>query len=76
MGEMLNTEANGEYSAYVTGDMKYLFFMSSRLASGENKPGKLTYKILRKLYDNPQNGNSDIYWIKTDFIENLRPDGF
>lgn len=76
MGEKVNTEANGEYSAYVTGDMKYLFFMSTRLAPDENKPEKLTYKILTTMYNNPQNGNSDIYWMTTNFIEELRPDGF
>jgi hypothetical protein len=76
MGDKINSEANGEYSAYVTRDMKYLFFMSTRLAAEENRPRNLSYEILKKLYKDPQNGNSDIYWMNTTFIDNLKPDGF
>lgn len=76
MGELVNTEANGEYSAYVTIDEKYLFFMSTRLMPVDNKPLALTYKTLTTLYNQPQNGNSDIYWMKTDFIQELKPEGF
>lgn len=76
MGEKVNTRASGEHSAYVTSDGKYLFFMSTRLMSSEEKPAKLTYKTLVTLYNQPQNGNSDIYWMNTDFINELNHAGF
>ena len=76
MGDRINSSANGEYSAYVTNDGRYIFFMSTRLMPDDKKPGKLTYKTLETLYTQPQNGNSDIYWMKADFIKQLKPDGF
>ncbi len=76
MGEQVNTPAGGEYSAYVTQDGKYLFFMSTRLIPDDQKPERLTYKTLTTIYNQPQNGNSDIYWMKTDFIQQLKPAGF
>lgn len=76
MGERVNTRAGGEHSACVTPDGKYLFFMSTRPLPAEQKPAKLTYKILTKLYNQPQNGNSDIYWMKADFINELNQGGF
>lgn len=76
MGEWVNTRAGGEHSAYVTPDGKYLFFMSTRLQPVEEKPEKLTYEILTSIYNQPQNGNSDIYWMKADFIHELNPGEF
>jgi hypothetical protein len=76
MGEKVNTRSGWEHSAYVTPDGKYLFFMSTRYMPEEEKPEKLTYEILSRLYNQPQNGNSDIYWMKADFIRELKPEGF
>jgi hypothetical protein len=76
MGEQVNTRASGEHSAYVTSDGKYLFFMSTRLMPDDKKPVRLTYKTLITLYNQPQNGNSDIYWMKADFINELNHAGF
>ncbi len=70
MGPELNTPATGEYSASISPDGKYLFFMSNR--SPDSLDYEWNYKNLRKLYDNPGNGNSAIYWISTGFIEDLR----
>lgn len=76
MGDLVNTPSNGEFSAYVTIDGKYLFFMSTRLMPDDRKPRELTYATLNNLYNQSQNGNSDIYWMKADFIQRLKPDGF
>ena len=70
MGPELNTPATGEYSASISPDGKYLFFMSNR--SADSLIYEWNYKNLRELYDNPGNGNSAIYWIGTGFIEDLR----
>lgn len=32
--------------------------------------------IVSNGFNNPENGNSEIYWIDTGFIEELRPEGF
>jgi len=31
---------------------------------------------LQNLFSKPGNGNAGIYWMKADFIERLRPEGF
>lgn len=73
MGDTVNTPDGGEYSPYVSPDGKYFFFMSSRTQPDEEKPAKLSYGFFRMLYNKPQNGNSDIYWMDASIIENLRP---
>jgi len=47
--------------------------MASRRPA-EEPPAKLTLAYLRKYLDRPGNGNADIYWIRSDFIETLRPE--
>lgn len=70
MGDRVNTPDGMEYSAYVTRDGKYLFFMSRRI--GEIDADKLSYEKLAELYDQPETGNSSIYWMDAGFIETLR----
>lgn len=72
MGEKINTPGTREYSASLSPDGKYLFFMSSRTLPKEKLPAKLTYRFLKEIYNKPQNGNSDIYWIDAKIIEDLR----
>ncbi len=69
MSAKLNSKGDNASSAYVTADGKYLFFASNR-----SKPtaGKAIYKNLVELGCKPQNGSSDIYWIGTQLIEELR----
>ncbi len=73
MGEKINTKSGQEYSAYVSRDEKYLFFMSSRLPEKHSEQKEYSYELLN---GSPKNGNSDIYWIDASIIEQLRPDGF
>jgi Tol biopolymer transport system component len=73
MGEKINTPGTREYSASLSPDGKYLFFMSSRTLTKEKLPAKLTYCFLKEIYNKPQNGNSDIYWVDAKIIEDLRP---
>jgi len=77
MGKTINTPGAQEYSAYVSRDNNYLFFMSTRLPStNEIAKGKYSYKNLNTIYNHHSNGNSDIYWMDTTIIEKLRPEGF
>jgi hypothetical protein len=77
LGDKINTASGREFSASLSPDGKYFFFMSTRLnpALGNN----LTDTPITKLayfYGQPQNGNADVYWVVAGFIEKLRPDGF
>ena len=77
MGDKINTTSAQEYSAYVSRDGKYLFFMSTRLPR-DNDTGDEAYSLeyLSSIHNNPENGNSDIYWIDAGIIAELRPEGF
>jgi hypothetical protein len=74
LGPTINTESGAEFSPYVSPDGQYFFFMSTRVdRDGFLTDGRLTYAGIRHMYHRPGNGNSDIYWVKADFIEALRP---
>jgi len=77
MGNKLNTAGNREYSPFISPDNKYLFFMSSRTNNNIDFNTKIpSFKNLVAAFQNSGNGNSDIYWISAEFINNLKPDGF
>jgi hypothetical protein len=71
MGSKINTAGGLEYSPYVSPDGKYFYFMSVRPPEQENIPEELTYKTLRKIHDNPGNGNPSVYRIDADIIDEL-----
>lgn len=77
LGDKINTVMSQEWSPYVSPDGKYFFFMSVRL-NPDNESGKikLSYNQIKKIHNEPQNGNSDIYWVSASFIETLRPKEF
>jgi Tol biopolymer transport system component len=70
MGPGINSTFAREWSASVSPDGKYLFFMSDRM--GSTSLGKLSTESLQEFHNSPQNGNTDIYWISTSVIEELR----
>jgi len=72
----INTENGQEYSASFSPDGRYLFFMSARTVDPATLGSRLTAEDLRALHLRPGNGNGDIYWVKADVIESLRPEGF
>ena len=77
MGDRINTPGAQEYSPFVSRDGKYFFFMSTRLPPDENvNDDSYSLKDLTRVFNSPENGNSDIYWIDAGFIEKLRPEGF
>jgi Tol biopolymer transport system component len=77
LGEEINTKGAQEYSPFVSRDGRYFFFMSTRLPT-ESESGSEPYSLqgLTTALNNPENGNSDIYWMDAGFIERLRPEGF
>lgn len=60
LGPLVNTAGSGEYSASVSPDGRYLFFMSSRPAVAG--PARLSYRSLQELATRPGNGNADVFW--------------
>ena len=73
MGEKVNTKYF-EYCPYITPDEKYFFFTSNMVPESANKK-KQTYKEIIKLMQQPQNGTSNIYWISSNFITELKNAG-
>lgn len=71
MGLGINAEVGAEWSPYVSPDGKYFFFMASRKAK-KYEDIKLSYNKLEDLFHSPQNGNSDVYWVSIEVIDNLK----
>jgi hypothetical protein len=77
LGPLINTPSGREFSASLSPDGKYLFFMTTRpnpavpdiLARG-------AYRELLTAWTHPGNGNSTVYWVDAGFIGRLRPTGF
>ena len=72
MGPEVNSANGQEWSASLSPDGKFLFFMSDRMQKDVKLNKSLTYNVFNELNEKPQNGNSDIYWIKTEFIIDLK----
>jgi len=70
MGPTVNTSFSREWSASVSADGKYIFLMSDRM--GGQRLERLSTESLQQFHNSPQNGSSDIYWISTRLIEELR----
>jgi hypothetical protein len=74
MGPAINQPDGREWSASLSPDGKYLFFMTSR-AYGEtqNPLGATSITDLLDLSIQPGRGSSDIWWVSAEVIEQLRP---
>jgi Tol biopolymer transport system component len=70
LGDKVNSASRFEYSAGFSPDDKYFFFMSSKTNPETKK--ELSMKVLKEMYNLPENGNSNIYWLKSDFIFELK----
>ena len=70
LGGKINTASRLEYSANFSPDGNYFFFMSAR--TNPKEKGNFTYKKFQEMHSSPENGNSNIYWIKADFINDLK----
>jgi len=73
MGDKINSRRGTEYSPYISPDGNYFFFMAVRaLDDDEATAENLTYEKLITYHNEPQRGSSDIYWVSTKFIADLR----
>ncbi len=74
LGPAVNQPTGREWSASLSPDRKYLFFMSSR--QDEEAALPLTGRSITELLDlsiRPGQGSSDIWWVSAEVIEQLRP---
>jgi hypothetical protein len=74
LGPAVNQPTGREWSASLSPDGKYLFFMSSR--QDEEAVLPLTGRSITELLDlstRPGHGSSDIWWVSAEVIEMLRP---
>ncbi len=70
LGDKINTVSRLEYSASFSPDGKYFFFMSARTNPAEKE--KISWQKFQQMHNSPENGNSNIYWMKADFIQDLK----
>lgn len=73
MGPKINSPGGNEFSASLSPDGKYLFFMASRVPPQDQWPAKLSAAYLQGLRSKPGIDNTAIYWIDAAIIEALRP---
>jgi hypothetical protein len=74
LGKEVSPVGGNAGSVYVSPDGRYLFFGSTRpreIASTPEEP--LSLRALREAHSRAGNGNSDIYWMETSFLDTLRP---
>lgn len=74
LGPAVNSPGNDEYSAALSPDGKFLFFMSGRPREHRFPAGEgMTLRKLQRLAAEPgANGNAAIYWMRADFLDVLR----
>jgi WD40-like Beta Propeller Repeat len=71
MGDRVNSQNGAEWSASVSPDGRFLFFMSAR-RPGVDEDAPVDYAQMKADYNNPQNGSVDLYWMSAAVIDELR----
>lgn len=73
MGPSVNSSDRAEWSASLSPDGRYLFFMSGARTGRPTEPNPMTWDALQDLHDSPRSGAAKIYWVDAGFIDSLRP---
>jgi len=72
LGEKVNEPGQNASSQYISPDGKYFFFGASKNKFIEPlNQNQLSLDLLKRIPKEPQNGSSDIYWMKSDFLSEL-----
>ncbi len=71
LGEKINSDAN-EYAPSVSPDGKILTFTSNRMIAYWNTSHKKNYTTLLNKINSPDNELDNIWWVSTDFIQELK----
>jgi hypothetical protein len=72
LGDAINTAEDSTFSASVSPDGRYLFFVSRRFLDRADRPEKLSFSVLEGLHNRPMNGISCIFWISAEVIEDRK----
>jgi len=73
MGPRINSASGLEWSAWVSPDEEYIFFMSVREPAAEHSDTEeLTMKRLVSRQRSVNNGNPNIFWMRAGIIDSLR----
>jgi hypothetical protein len=73
LGPAINRAEGAEWSASLSPDGRYLFFMSSQPSiEDRHSPEPFDYAALQDFHMAPRNGNADIWWVEASFLEELR----
>jgi len=73
LDEKINIPGQNASSQYVSPDGNYFFFAASlNKFADEFQENNLSLDLLKRMRNQPRNGSSDIYWMKTDFIDKLK----
>ncbi len=63
-----------ERDVAITPDGKHFFFALSKKSNHDLlSDDRMSIGKLQELYNSPQNGGADIYWVSTEIIESLKP---
>jgi hypothetical protein len=74
LDDRVNSASRHEYSAYVSPDGRYLFFLSSETPFPEGfADPALTWDELQRRHADPGNGNPGMYWIDAAVLDEMRP---
>ncbi len=71
MGNVIN-DLEPALFAFVSYDGRYLFFTNTKVPYLPYTGKALTYDEIVKMFNSPQNGTGDIYWVSAKIIEELR----
>jgi hypothetical protein len=71
LGENINS-GSLDFCPFVSRDGKIFFFTSRKLSDDLEKNNVKNFKQITDLLNGPQNGQNDIYWMKSDFIDSLK----
>ncbi len=72
MGNVIN-DLEPAMFAFVSYDGRYLFFTNTKVPYLPYTGKALTYDEIVKMFNSPQNGTGDIYWVSAKIIEELKP---
>lgn len=72
LGEEINSSGK-DYCPWITPDEKYLFFTSMRTEKPYSEMGEPDLQGLRNKMLDIDNGMGNVYWVKADFLQKLRP---
>ncbi|MDD4058558.1 MAG: hypothetical protein PHO95_06635 [Bacteroidales bacterium] len=72
MGPLFNSNPGRGWSFSTSPDYKYIFFMATRKSECPYRPDPLTVKYFKEVLSEPENGYSDIYWLNSNIINDLK----